>query len=101
LNVARQEAGSDSMRVRQTQQHVKLPIGRTARIVFELDAMRAECSKAAQELLNQADVDGSEFEECAKLDEALAQAHRLLKGNLRRIMLSRISRHSQAEEEQP
>jgi hypothetical protein len=84
--------------VRQTQQHVKLPIGRTARIVFELDTMRAECSRAAQELLDQPDVDGSEFEECAKLDDALAQAHRLLKGHLRKIMLSRISRHSQAEE---
>ena len=89
--------GSDSIRVRQTQQHVKLPIGRTARIVFELDAMRAECSKAAQEMLSQAEIDGAEFEECAKLDEALAQAHRLLKGNLRRIMLSRISRHTEAE----
>jgi hypothetical protein len=86
--------------VRQTQEHVKLPIGRTARIVFELDAMRAECSRAAQEMLSQADADGSEFEECAKLDDALAQAHRLLKANLRRIMLSRISRHSQAVEEE-
>jgi hypothetical protein len=84
--------------VRQTQQHVKLPIGRTARIVFELDAMRAECSRAAQELLDQPGVDGSEFEECAKLDDALAQAHRLLKANLRKIMLSRINRHSQAED---
>lgn len=78
---------------------MKLPIGRTARIVFELDAMRAECSKAAQEMLSQADLDGSEFEECAKLDEALARAHRLLKGHLRRIMLSRISRHAGAEQD--
>jgi hypothetical protein len=76
-----------------------LPIGRTARIVFELDAMRAECSRAAQEMLDQADLDPSEFEECAKLDESLAQAHRLLKANLRRIMLSRISRHSQTADE--
>lgn len=60
--------------------------------------MRAECSRAAHELLSQGDVAESEFEECAKLDEALAQAHRLLKGNLRRIMLSRISRHTQAED---
>ena len=96
LNVARRGLRSDSIRVRQTQQHVKLPIGRTARIVFELDAMRAECSRAAQEMLD-LDVDGAEFEECAKLDDALAQAHRLLKANLRKIMLSRISRHAQAE----
>ena len=61
--------------------------------------MRAECSKAAQEMLSQTDVDRAEFEECAKLDDALAQAHRLLKGNLRRIMLSRISRHSQTADD--
>jgi hypothetical protein len=84
--------------VRQTQHHVKLPIGRTARIVFELDSMRAECSKAAQEMLSRTDVDGNEFEECARLDDALAQAHRLLKSHLRSIMLARISRHSQVDE---
>jgi len=77
---------------------VKLPIGRTARIVFELDSMRAECSRAAQEMLAQSDLDGNEFEECARLDDALAQAHRLLKAHLRSIMLSRISRHSQVDE---
>jgi hypothetical protein len=97
-NVARRDLQSDSIRVRQTQQHVKLPIGRTARIVFELDSMRAECSRAAQEMLAQADMDGNEFEECAWLDDALAQAHRLLKAHLRNIMLSRISRHSQVDE---
>ena len=60
--------------------------------------MRAECSRAAQEMLAQSDMNGNEFEECARLDDALAQAHRLLKGHLRSIMLSRISRHSQVDE---
>jgi len=78
--------------------HVKLPIGRTAKLVFEIDALRAQCSHAADVLLSQNPVDGEEFEECARLDDALAQAHNLLKANLRRIMLSRISRHSRAEQ---
>ena len=80
------------------QRHVKLPIGRTARLVFELDAIRGDCAKAAQELLSQSSMDGNEFEECAKLDDALAQAHCSLKAHLRRIMLSRIKRHSEAPE---
>jgi hypothetical protein len=84
--------------VQQTQRHVKLPIGRTARLVFELDAIRGDCAKAASELLDQSDMDGNEFEECAKLDDAIAQAHRLLKAHLRRLMLARIKRHSEAEE---
>ena len=98
MHVARHDLQSEPVRVRQTQHHVKLPIGRTARIVFELDTMRAECSRAAQEMLAQADMDGNEFEECARLDDALAEAHRLLKARLRTIMLSRISRHSKVDE---
>jgi hypothetical protein len=49
-------------------------------------------------MLSQNPMDGEEFEECALLDDALAKAHNLLKANLRRIMLSRIRRHSQAEQ---
>jgi hypothetical protein len=80
--------------VRQTQRHVGLPIGRTARVVFEIDAMRAECSKAARALLSQTPVDGVDFEECARLDDALAKAHSILKSHLRGIMISRITRRS-------
>ena len=85
---------SDAVHVRKNQIHVGLPIGRTARLVFELDAMRAECCQAARELLKQNISSGPEFEECARLDETLERAHRLLKENLRTIMLSRISRRS-------
>ena len=84
--------------MQQTQRHVKLPIGRTARLVFELDAIRGDCAKAATQLLSQGEMDGNEFEEYAKLDDAVAQAHRLLKAHLRRLMLARIKRYSEAED---
>ena len=58
--------------------------------------MRAECSKAAQILLSKEQLDEVEFEECAKLDEALARAHNVLKTSIRNIMLSRIHRKSRA-----
>ncbi len=98
--MAREEEASEPLRVQELQKpnHVKLPIGRTAKLVFEIDALRAQCSRAAQVLLSQNPVDGAEFEECARLDDALAQAHNLLKANIRSLMLSRISRHSRAEE---
>jgi hypothetical protein len=38
----------------------------------------------------------ADLEECARLDDALAQAHRLLKGTVRNIMLSRLTRKSRA-----
>jgi hypothetical protein len=83
----------------QKKHRVKLPIGKAAKIVFDIDALRAQCSQAAQLMLSQTSMDGLEFEECAMLDEALAEAHNILKGKIRRIMLSRISRHTQAEAE--
>jgi hypothetical protein len=80
-----------------TQRDVKLPIGRTAKLVFDIDVLREECSRAAQVMLSQNPMDSIEFEECARLDDALAQAQNGLKQNLRRIMLSRIRRHSRPE----
>jgi hypothetical protein len=59
--------------------------------------MRGECCKAAQAAMNRKTLDEAELEECARLDDALAQAHRLLKGTVRRIMLSRINRKSRAK----
>jgi hypothetical protein len=71
-----------------------LPIGRTARIAFEIDAMRAACCQAAGALLASDDLDEEELDECARLDEALAQAHRLLKASVRNIMMARLQRRS-------
>ena len=77
--------------------HAALPIGRTARIAFEIDAMRAGCSEAARFLLRKHSVDELELEECALLDDALARANRLLKHTVRDIMLSRLRRRSKVK----
>ena len=76
--------------------HARLPIGTTARITFDIDATRAGCSKVAQQLLRQEPVNDAELEECIRLDDALAQAHRLLKATVRGIMMSRLKRSSRA-----
>jgi hypothetical protein len=81
--------------VRSTKQNAaSLPIGRTARTAYELDSLRANCSKAASLILSNTTPDEAELEECARLDEALAHAQRILKAAVRDIMLSRLSRHS-------
>ncbi len=56
--------------------------------------MRAACSKAAQALLSKKTLDEVELEECARLDDALAYAHRILKCAVRNVMLSRLNRRS-------
>jgi hypothetical protein len=76
--------------------HTTLPIGPTARIAFEIDATRAGCSRVAQLLLSRDPVNEAELEDCARLDEALARAHRLLKATVRSIMLSRLKRSHRA-----
>jgi len=75
----------------------QLPIGRTARIAFEIDAMRGECCKAAQGVIRNNEGDECDLEECARLDDALAQAHRILKRAVRDVMLNRLNRRSRTK----
>lgn len=81
-----------SVQVKNTKGHANLPIGRTARLAFEMDVMRTECCRAAQTLMGEKVLDERELDECAQLDDALAQAQRILKGAVRNIMLARIGR---------
>jgi hypothetical protein len=85
---------SNHGRVRSTKRNEALPIGRAARIAYEIDSLRADCCAAAQTLLAKGSFDELELEECAQLDEGLAKAQRLLKATVRNVMISRLSRRS-------
>ncbi len=85
------------MRVKSKKRHITLPIGRAARMAFELDAVRAGCCETASALLKKRSLDEEELEECARLDDALAEAQRLLKSTVRSIMLSRLKRRSRKQ----
>ena len=80
--------------MRTTKRNAALPIGRTARIAYEIDAMRAACSKAAQVLMSKKTLDEAELDECARVDDDLANAHRILKCVVRNVMLARLNRRS-------
>ncbi len=82
--------------VRSTKSHAALPIGRIAKVAYELDTLRAACSKAANNLVSKTPSDETELEECAQLDDALAAAQRTLKRAVRNVMLSRLARNSRA-----
>jgi hypothetical protein len=60
--------------------------------------MRASCCKAAQVLMSKKTLDEVELDECARLDEALARAHRILKCAVRNVMLSRLNRRSRTRQ---
>jgi len=81
-------------RVRANKSKVILPIGRTAHVAFQIEAMRAECCAAAQLLMNEEPLNEEELDECATLDDALAQAQRLLKSTVADVMISRLKRRS-------
>ena len=65
-------------------------------MAYELDTLRAGCSRAAHALLSKPESDEAELEDCAQLDDALAEAQRVLKAAVRKIMLSRLSRNSRS-----
>jgi hypothetical protein len=73
---------------------VILPIGRAAQVAFQIEAMRAECCAAAHILANETPLNEAELEECARLDDALAKAQRILKATVAGVMISRLKRRS-------
>ena len=58
--------------------------------------MRGECSRAAQAIVASDPLNEPDLEECARLDEAIHLAQRILKSTVRQIMLCRLNRHSRA-----
>lgn len=80
--------------MKSTKRSPALPIGRTARLAFEINDTRAACCKAARLLLSDSPVDNAELEECALLEEALNRAQHILKNSVRSIMLCRLDRRS-------
>lgn len=84
----------EAVSVRQKKRSHGLPIGRAAKLAFDLDEARAACCQVAAEILSKKAVDQVELEECTRLDDALSQAHRVLKSTIRNIMLSRLTRRS-------
>jgi hypothetical protein len=76
---------------------ISMPIGRTALMAFQINSLRDECCEAAEKLLKQKPVNEAELDECARLDDALAEAQRMLKSAVARIAYSRLKRRSQAK----
>lgn len=83
--------------MRANKHRVRLPIGRTAKLAYQIEALRNECCLAAEKLVQQRPLNEAELDECARLDDTLAAAHRLLKVNLKRITLARLKRRSQTK----
>jgi hypothetical protein len=78
-------------------QKISLPIGRTALLAFQMNSLRDECCAAAEKMIRKDPVDQAELDECARLDDALAESQRLLKSTLARIAYSRLKRRSRAK----
>jgi hypothetical protein len=76
---------------------ISLPIGRTALLAFQINSLRDECCGAAERILRQRPVNEAELDECARLEDALADAQRILKSAVARIAFSRLRRRSQAK----
>lgn len=71
-----------------------LPIGRTAQIAFQIEALRAECCAAAKILMEEAPLNEAELDECARLDDALSKAQATLKSTVANVMITRLRRRS-------
>lgn len=84
--------------MRANKNSVTLPIGRVAHVAFQIESLRAECCAAAEKLANAKNLNEAELEECARLDDALAEAQRVLKYTVSDVMLTRLKRRSRISE---
>lgn len=78
-------------------QKISLPIGRTALLAFQINSLRDECCEAAEKLAKQKPMNEAELDECARLDDALAEAQQLLKYTIGSIASSRLKRRNQTK----
>jgi hypothetical protein len=76
---------------------ISLPIGRAALLAFQINSLRDECCGAAEKILRQTPCNEAELDDCARLDDALADAQRILKSAVARIAYSRLKRRSQTK----
>lgn len=76
---------------------ITLPVGRAGLLAAQINSLRDECCAAAEKMLRQKNFDEAELDECARLDDALAEAQRVLKSVVARIACSRLARRSQAK----
>jgi hypothetical protein len=95
-DTSRRMVQGQNVRAKVNKTKAVLPIGRTARLACQIEAMRSDCCKAAEVLANQKTLNEDELDECARLDDALAKAHALLKATLAGIIMSRLKRRSRA-----
>jgi hypothetical protein len=66
-------------------------------VACQIEAIRAQCCEAATILSNEKTLDEFELEECACLDDALAEAQKLLKSAVSRVIISRLKRRSRMD----
>jgi len=62
-----------------------------------MNSLRDECCEAAEKLLRQKPLNEAELDEAARLDDALAEAQRILKSAVARIAYARLKRRSQTK----
>lgn len=78
-------------------QKISLPLGRAGLLAFQINLLRDECCGAAEKLMQQKQLNEDELDECAQLDDALAEAQQVLKSAVARVAFSRLKRRSQAK----
>jgi hypothetical protein len=78
------------------EQPAKLPLESVSEIAFEIHLLRSEFGDAARRLMLRTSLDEAALEECAVIDDALAEAKRILERAVTRVGLSRTKRGRRA-----
>ena len=89
--------GKDSLVVKRTLTPTTILLDSAVDLMFEIYLLRGDCSAAATALTCRRHVDNRALEECALLDDALAQTYRSLQATVRKIQKLRAARGTRAK----
>jgi hypothetical protein len=78
--------------VKSQNQKTALLLDNAVDLMFEIHVMRRDCCLAARSFSGKGHADGAALEDCARLEESLAKAYRMLQSTLQDIQFSRAKR---------
>ena len=81
----------DAVVVKAEPKYTRALIDQGADLLFEMYLLRGDCCQAAQALTRNSSLDHRALEDCAQLDDSLAQAFRILQATLSRMQRAKAT----------
>jgi hypothetical protein len=84
-------AKPNALAVKAEPKHTRILMDQGTDLLFEMYLLRGDCCQAAQALTRHSPLDHRALEDCARLDDSLAQTFRILQATLSRMQRAKTA----------